>query len=153
MVEHMLGLSARKTKLLFFLLLLVVISSNSSTTHAAEQLPVAKIASVKAPPDISPNQDFTVVVTVDYSASISTDIAILDAATSYVLACKGLIVPAGRNVFTFRMIGRDQPGLWKLVTSVRIWWHEGWYGNQNGTVFPFEITITDYEQGQSHSYF
>jgi len=121
MVERVLGLGARKAKLLPFLLLLVVISSNTSTAHAAEELPVARIVGVKAPSEISPNQNFTVVVTVDYSASISTDVAILDAQTGCVLAAKGLIMPAGRNAFTFRMIGRDQLGLWKLVTSVRIW--------------------------------
>jgi hypothetical protein len=92
---------------------------------------------------ISPNEGFAVVVNVDYSGSYSTDIAILDAATGFVLASKGLIIPAGRNAFTFQLIGRDRPGVWMLLASVRVWWHDGWYANEKGATFPFEITTSE----------
>jgi hypothetical protein len=135
--------STRTRILLVLLLLALTACSMGSAAWAAERIPTARIASVEAPSAISPNEDFTVLVAVDYSASYSTDVAILDAATGSVLACKGLIIPVGRNSFTFRLTSRDQPGLWKLTATVRVWWHEGWYANQNGTTFPFEITIMD----------
>jgi hypothetical protein len=144
MAEFPLAHGSTKTRLLLVsLFLALAVCSTGSAAWAAEKLPVAKIASVEAPSVVSPNEDFTVLVAVDYSASYSTDIAILDAATGFVLACKGLIMPAGRNSFTFQLTSRDQPGLWRLTAAVRVWWHEGWYANQNGTVFPFEITIMD----------
>ena len=117
--------------------------SNCRAVWALEQLPVAQIADVQTPSVISPNEGFPVVVNVDYSGSYSTDIAILDAATGFVLASKGLIIPAGRNAFTFQLIGRDRPGVWMLLASVRVWWHDGWYANEKGATFPFEITISE----------
>jgi len=111
--------------------------------YANGQLPVARIVIVESPAKVSPGQNFTVRVSVDYSASYSTDIAILDADTGFVLASKGLIIPAGRNLFTFSLAGRDRTGAWPLLASVRVWWHGGWYANQNGGTFPFEIKVSD----------
>jgi hypothetical protein len=104
---------------------------------------VAKIMNVESPADISPGENFTVLVTVDYSGAYSTDIAVLDTATGFVLASKGLIIHAGQNEFTFFLTGRDGPGVWALMVTVRVWWHDGWYGNPNGGTYPFEITVTD----------
>jgi len=124
-------------------LLIVASVSAAPMVYANEQLPVARIAGVESPVTVSPGQDFTVLVSVDYSASYSTDIAILDAATGFVLDSKGLIIPAGRNLFTFSLTSREQPGVWALVASVRVWWHNGWYADQNSGTFSFEITVSD----------
>jgi hypothetical protein len=118
-------------------------ASTRQVVCAREQLPVAKIVSVESLADISPGESFTVLVTVDYSGAYSTDIAILDTATGFVLASKGLIIHAGENAFAFLLTGRDHPGVWALMATVRIWWHDGWYGNPNGGTYPFEIAVTD----------
>jgi len=144
MVERPIPRRTRGTQLWVpsFLLVLIVISSGP-TSWALEELPLARIAGVDSPSSVLPGENFKVVVAVDYSASYGTDIAILDAATGFVLASRGLIIPAGRNLFTFSLTGRDYPGTWALLATVRVWWHSGWYGNQNGGIFPFEITISD----------
>ncbi|MCJ7455339.1 hypothetical protein MUP07_01170 [Candidatus Bathyarchaeota archaeon] len=108
-----------KLSILSILLLLLAFSSRPAAT-TLEQLPVAKIASVESPQEISPGEKFTVAVTVDYSESYSTDIAILDSATGCVLASKGLIIPAGRNVFSFSLTGPERPAVWTLLASVRV---------------------------------
>ena len=124
-------------------LFILLVASTGPIVCAREQLPVAKIVSVEAPTRVSPEEDFIVLVTVDYSGSYSTDIAVIDTATGFVLASKGLIIPAGRNVFTFSLTARDLPGVWTLTATVRVWWHNGWYANQNEGAFPFQITIPD----------
>jgi len=131
-----------KLSILSILLLLLAFSSRPAAT-TLEQLPVAKIASVESPPEITPGEKFTVAVTVDYSESYSTDIAILDSATGYVLDSKGLIIPAGRNVFSFSLTGPERPAVWTLLASVRVWWHSGWYANQYGGTYAFSIRIMD----------
>jgi hypothetical protein len=134
---------ARSEKVLVIAVLLVLVAlSNTAATWALEKLPVAQITGVEAPSSILPNEDLVVTVTVDYSERYSTDIAILDKATNFVLASKGLIIPSGRNVFTFNFTSREQPGVWLLVATVRVWWHEGWYANQKGATFPFAITVS-----------
>ena len=125
------------------LLVLVVLSNIVTAWALDEKLPVAQIAGVQAPSSVLPNQDFVVTVTVDYSERYSTDIAILDKATDFVLASKGLIVPSGRNLFTFHLTGQEHFGMWLLVATVRIWWHEGWYANEKGATYPFAITVSD----------
>jgi len=137
-----------KTTLVVSAVFVLLAVSNCRAVWALEQLPVAQIADVQTPSVISPNEGFAVVVNVDYSGSYSTDIAILDAATGFVLASKGLMAEmslpsAGRNAFTFHLIGRDRPGVWMLLASVRVWWHDGWYANAKGATFPFEITISE----------
>ena len=123
------------------ILLVLAGASVGSVAWAVEQLPIARILNVESPSSISPGQDFSVVVAVDYSAQYSTDIAILDSETGYVLASKGLIIPAGRNLFTFSLTSPDQPGPWALVASVRVWWHDAWYAGENGATFPFQIDV------------
>ena len=125
-----------------FLLVLVALS-NSAVAWPLEQLPVAQIVGVQAPSGISRSEDFSVVISVDYSRSYSTDIAILDAETGFVVASKGLIIPAGRNDFAFQLTGLDTPCVWMLLATVRVWWHEGWYANEKGATFPFQIMISD----------
>jgi len=132
-----------KTALVVSAVFVLLAFSNCRAVWPLEQLPIAQIADVQTPSVISPNEGFAVVVNVDYSGSYSTDIAILDAATGFVLASKGLIIPAGRNAFTFELIGRDRPGVWMLLASVRVWWHDGWYANEKGATFSFEITISE----------
>mgnify|MGYP002153772303 CR=1 FL=1 len=124
-------------------LLVLIVFSSGPVSWALEQLPVAKIVSVDLPPHVSRGENFTVVVSVDYSGSYGTDVAILDAPTGFVLASKGLVIPAGRNLFTFSLTARDYPGTWALLATVRVWWHSGWYGNPEGGTFPFEITISE----------
>jgi hypothetical protein len=124
------------------LLLASVALSINAATWAVEKLPVAQIADVQTPSNILPNEDFAVMVTVDYSASYSTDIAVLDKATDFVLASKGLIIPAGRNVFRFQLTSPERLGVWMLLATVRVWWHEGWFANEKGATYPFEITIS-----------
>jgi len=134
---------ARSKKVLVIAAILVFVAlSNTAATWALEKLPVAQITGVEAPSSILPNEDLVVTVAVDYSERYSTDIAILDKATNFVLASKGLIIPSGRNVFTFHLTGREHPGIWLLVATVRVWWHEGWYANQKGATFPFAITVS-----------
>jgi hypothetical protein len=134
----------RSEKILVIAVILVFVAlSNTAATWALESLPVAQIAGVQAPSSVLPNEDLVVTVAVDYSERYSTDIAILDKATNFVLASKGLIIPSGRNVFTFHFTSREQPGVWLLVATVRVWWHEGWYANQKGATFPFAITVSD----------
>jgi hypothetical protein len=125
------------------LLVLVVLSNIVAAQALEEKVPVAHIAGVQAPSSVLPNQDFVVTVTVDYSDRYSTDIAILDKTTGSVLASKGLIVPSGRNLFTFSLTGQEHPGTWPLVATVRIWWHEGWYANEKGATYSFAITVSD----------
>ena len=132
-----------KKILVIALLLAFVALSINAATWAVEKLPVAQIADVQTPSNILPNEDFVVTVTVDYSGPYSTDIAVLDKATNFVLASKGLIIPSGRNVFTFHLTGRERPGIWLLVATVRVWWHEGWYANEKGATFPFGVTVSD----------
>jgi hypothetical protein len=137
-----------KKVLVVSVVFVLVAFSNCRVIWALEQLPVAQIADVQTPSVVSPNEGFAVVVTVGYSMSLSTDIAILDAATGFVLASKGLMTEislpsAGRNTFTFHLMGRDRPGVWMLLASVRVWWHDGWYASAKGATFPFEITISD----------
>jgi hypothetical protein len=132
-----------KNVLVIAVLLVFVALSNTAATWALEKLPVAQITGVEAPSSILPNEDLVVTVAVDYSERYSTDVAILDKATNFVLASKGLIIPSGRNVFTFHLIGREHPGIWLLVATVRVWWHEGWYANQKGATFLFAITVSD----------
>lgn len=132
-----------KKVLVVSIVFVLVALSNCRAVWALNQLPAAQIVDVQRPSVISPNEGFAVVVTVDYSGSYSTDIAILDAATGFVLASKGLIVPAGRNAFAFQLIGQDRPGVWMLLASVRVWWHDGWYANDKGATFPFQITISE----------
>jgi len=134
---------SRKVLVVAVLLVLVVLSNIVAAWALDEKLPVAQIAGVQAPSSVLPNQDFVVTVTVDYSERYSTDIAILDKATGFVLASKGLIVPSGRNLFTFHLTGQEHPGTWLLVATVRIWWHEGWYANEKGATYPFAITVSD----------
>jgi len=129
--------------LVIALLLVSVALSNNAATWALEKLPVAQITDVQAPSSVLPDEDFVVTVTVDYSERYSTDIAILDKATNFVLASKGLIIPSGRNVFTFHLTALEQPGIWLLVATVRVWWHDGWYANEKGATFPFAITVLD----------
>jgi len=131
------------TMILWALCIVLVLAAASvgSVAWAVEQLPVARIVNVESPSSISPGQDFDVVVAVDYSAQYSTDIAILDSETGYVLASKGLIIPAGRNLFTFSLTSRDQLGPWALMASVRVWWHDGWYASGNDATFPFQIDV------------
>ncbi|WP_455284885.1 hypothetical protein, partial [[Eubacterium] cellulosolvens] len=71
--------------------------------------------SVEAPTRVSPEEGFIVLVTVDYSGSYSTDIAVIDTGTGFVLASKGLIIPAGRNLFTFSLTARGRSGVWTLT--------------------------------------
>ena len=134
---------SRKVLVVAVLLVLVVLSNIVAAWALDEKLPVAQIADVQAPSSVLPNQDFVVTVTVDYSERYSTDIAILDKATDFVLASKGLIVPSGRNLFTFHLTGQEHFGMWLLVATVRIWWHEGWYANEKGATYPFAITVSD----------
>jgi hypothetical protein len=124
-------------------ILILAALSNIEATWALEDLPVAQIVGVQAPSSVLPNEDFDVAVAVDYSERYSTDIAILDRATGFVLASKGLIIPSGRNVFTFHLSGREQPGTWVLVATVRVWWHDGWYASEKGATLLFSITVSD----------
>jgi len=130
----------------WILAILCVLSVVPSVPSAwpLEQLPVAKIVSVDAPRQVWPDENFAVLVAVNYSSSYSTDIAVLDYSTGYVLASKGLIIPAGMNYFSFLITGRDSPGLWTLVASVRVWYHSGWYGNEDGGTFLFEVTVLEF---------
>jgi hypothetical protein len=125
------------------LLVFVVLSNIVAAWALDEKLPVAQITDVHAPSTVPQNEDFVVTVTADYSERYSTDIAILDKATGFVLASKGLIIPSGRNLFTFHLTGREQPGTWLLVATVRVWWHDGWYANEKGATYPFAITVSD----------
>jgi hypothetical protein len=144
MVDHRLRSNARNNvPLVILVLLFVLVSENVMPVWAVEQVPVAQIATVQAPSTILPNENFVVNVTVDYSGSYSTDIAILDNATGFVLASKGLIIPAGLDVFHFQLTSPDCPGVWMLLATVRIWWHDGWFANEKGATFPFEITVSD----------
>jgi hypothetical protein len=124
-------------------LLVLVALSNNAATWALEELPVAQITDVQAPSSVLPNEDFVVSVTVDYSERFSTDIAILDEATGFVLASKGLIIPPGRNVFTFHLAGRESLGTWPLMATVRVWWHDGWYASGKGATNLFSVTVSD----------
>jgi hypothetical protein len=132
-----------KRALVIAALLVLVALSNNAATWALEELPVARITGVQAPSSVLPNEDFVVTVTVDYSERFSTDIAILDKATGFVLASKGLIIPSGRNVFTFHVIGRERLGTWPLVATVRVWWHDGWYASGEEAAYLFVVTISD----------
>jgi hypothetical protein len=129
--------------MLVIVLLLFSMALSYDAAWALEKLPVAQIADVQAPPSVLPDEDFVVTVAVDYSERYSTDIAILDKTTNYVLASKGLIIPPGRNVFTFHLTGREQAGIWPLVATVRVWWHEGWYANEKGSTYQFAITVPE----------
>ena len=137
------GRTPRRELCLLSAFLILVVMSAGSAAWALEQLPVARIVGIDSPQEVSPGEDFTVTVAVDYSGAYSTDIAILDAASGFVLASKGLIIPAGRNLFNFSLTGPDRPGIWMLLVAVRVWWHSGWYGNQNGGTFPFEIMVSE----------
>jgi hypothetical protein len=132
-----------RRKILVIALLLVSVALSNNAAWALQKLPVAQITDVQAPSSVLPDEDFVVTVTVDYSERYSTDIAILDKATNFVLASKGLIIPSGRNVFTFHLTGRERAGIWLLVAAVRVWWHDGWYTNEKGATFPFAITVPD----------
>ncbi|MGB9023683.1 MAG: hypothetical protein WCC94_09655 [Candidatus Bathyarchaeia archaeon] len=59
------------------------------------------------------------------------------------LDSKGLIIPAGRNVFSFSLTGPERPAVWTLLASVRVWWHSGWYANQYGGTYAFSIRVMD----------
>jgi hypothetical protein len=130
-----------RARLCSLLILAILLGLFVPFGYGAEQTPTAKIVNVESPSSIHPREHFAVVVDVDYSASYSTDIAILDAQTGFVLDCRGLIIPAGRNVFTFSLTGRDEPGVWKLQATVRVWWHNGWYAPPDNSVFRFETTV------------
>jgi len=135
---------ARSKKILVIAVILAFVAvSNIAAAWPLEKLPVAQITGVEAPSSVLPNEDLVVTVAVDYSERYSTDIAILDKATNFVLASKGLIIPSGRNVFTFHLTALEQPGIWLLVATVRVWWHDGWYANEKGATFPFAITVLD----------
>jgi hypothetical protein len=41
------------------------------------------------------------------------------------------------------LTGREQAGIWLLVATVRVWWHDGWYANEKGATFPFAVTVPD----------
>lgn len=124
-------------------LFILIAASTGPMVCAREQVPIARILSVVYPSDVLPGENFVVLVTTEYSAAYSTDVAVLDTATGFVLASKGLIIHAGQNVFNFSLTGSDRPGVWALMATVRVWWHDGWYGNSDGGKYPFEITITD----------
>ena len=144
MVDDPLRRNASNNAALVILVLFFVLSSeNVAPVWAVEQVPVAQIVTVQAPSTILPNENFVVNVTVDYSGSYSTDIAILDKATGFVLASKGLIIPAGLDVFHFQLTSPESLGVWMLLATVRIWWHDGWFASEKGATFPFEITISD----------
>ena len=128
------------------LVLLLVITlplSSMPVVCAGTKSPVARIVDVQSPSHIRPGEDFSVTVAVEYSDAHSTDIAIIDAATGFVLASKDLFtpMPAGTTVFTFHLSGPNQPGVWELLTTVRTWWYNGWYSNQNGGTFRFNIEV------------
>jgi hypothetical protein len=144
MVDHP-GRTHARNKVAVAILVLFVLAAfqNSMPAWALEQFPVARIAGVQAPSTVLPNEDFAVMVAVDYSGSYSTDIAVLDRATGFVLASKGLIIPAGRNEFRFQLTSPERPSVWKLLATVRVWWHEGWFANEKGATYPFEITISN----------
>jgi hypothetical protein len=147
MADRPLRSNARKSAALVILVLSVLLAfGNGMPAWALEQVPVAQIAIVQAPSTVLPNEGFVVTVTVDYSGSYSTDIAILDKATGFVLASKGLIIPAGQDVFHFQLTSPESSGVWMLLATVRIWWHDGWFANEKGSTFPFEITISNQSQ-------
>jgi hypothetical protein len=127
------------------LALLIIMFSLSAIPMicAGTQSPVARIVGVQSPSHIRPGEDFTIAVAVEYSDAHSTDIAIMDATTGFVLASIDLFtsMPAGNTTFTFRLSGRSQPGVWELLTTVRTWWHNGWYSYQNGGTFHFDIEV------------
>jgi hypothetical protein len=135
--------SRGRRALIISALLIVMAASTGPTAFAREQLPTARILSVEYPSDILPGERFAVLVTAEYSDAYSTDIAILDAATGFVLAAKGLIIHAGQNAFSFALTGPGRTGVWALLATARVWWHDGWYGNPDGGTYPFEITVTD----------
>jgi len=144
MADRLYGQGHRKAMLLILLLVSFLLTfSSGSAAIAAEQLPVAKIVSVESPLEVSPGEKFIVTVGVDYSGSYSTDIAILDSATGRVLDSRGLIIPAGRNLFSFSLTGPEGPGVWSLLATVRVWWHSGWYANQHGGTYVFNIRVID----------
>jgi hypothetical protein len=107
------------------------------------QSSLARIVDVRSPYHIRPGEDFAVTVTVEYSAAHSADIAVIDAETGFVLASIDLFtpMPSGAKSYTLRLYGRDQPGVWELLTTVRTWWHNGWYSYQNGGTFHFDIEV------------
>jgi hypothetical protein len=144
MVDRPLRRNSRNNVALVTLVLFLLLAfENCMPGWALEEVPVAQIAGVQAPSTVLPDEDFVVTVTVDYSGSYSTDIAILDKATSFVLASKGLIIPAGRDVFHFQLTSPEHLGVWRLLATVRIWWHDGWFANEKGATFPFEITVSN----------
>jgi len=112
---------------------------------SADVTPVARIVGVESDPIVSPGEHFSVVVSVEYSAAQSADIAILDTLSGVIMDSKDLFTPmsAGTTAYAFQLTGRATPGAWKLQANVRTWWRNAWYANPNGGTYPFELTVLD----------
>jgi len=126
--------------LLLFVILPVAVVP---VARADMQSSLARIVDVRSPYHIRPSEDFAVTVTVEYSAAHSADIAVTDAETGFVLASIDLFtpMPSGAKSYTLRLHGRDQPGVWELIATVRTWWQNSWYSSQNGGTFRFNIEV------------
>jgi len=126
--------------LLLFIILPVAVVP---VARADMQSSLARIVDVRSPYHIRPGEDFAVTVTVEYSAAHSADIAVTDAETGFVLASIDLFtpMPSGAKSYTLRLYGRDQPGVWELIATVRTWCQNGWYSSQNGGTFRFNIEV------------
>jgi hypothetical protein len=130
-------------------LLIVVILSIVPMVSAQLQSPVANIVRVESPTHVMRGERFAVTLSIEFRDAQSADIAVSDALTHFVLASKDLFIPmpTGVTSFSFQVLARDQPGTWRLLASVRTWWHNGWFANQNGGTVSFEIEVVELGPG------